>query len=1010
MEINDKRGSIWRKWDLHLHTPDTKLNPNGYELKDKKDKWIKYCEELEKSDVQVFGITDYFSSENHFKLLDTFTKKYPHSSKIFFPNLELRLEVSVNKAGEEVNIHILFSNKVSSDEIKDFLSKLETNITKNGAVVTCDKLKTSNDYEKASVKYSDIKPALKKVFGDKRPYIIIAASNNQGIRADNNSPRKLNISDEIDKICNAFFGNSNNPEYFLNTERYELREDGTRDAASKCPVFACSDSHSFSDLKNKLGKSFEKRDEKGKICDSSQITWIKSDKTFEGLIQTLIEPEERVFIGEIPPSKQRVEQNKTKYIKELKLNKIKGSTLDETWFENIEPIPLNTDLVAIIGNKGNGKSAIADILGLLGNTKNHGGFSFLNKDKFRKPRPNRAESFEASIEWENGTKDSPVILSTNPEGSLPEKVKYIPQSYLEKLCTETDEAKFSEELKNVIFSHVDASEKLGKHSLDELIEYKSEEINKGIQSLINELSEINHSIEGLEVKSTPEYRAQRENALKLKKEEQKEHKKTKPAKVKEPKKDSSVQQEQTKTTKKVEELKVKQKEIELTLAEKKERRKNNALKLAKLQKFEQSADNLKQQFDKLKEQYSEDLSEYDIKFELIIKLTVNKKTIDVNIADTKKLIESIDKELNNQIEGSLSFNYAKNQKELKDLQSKLDEPTRKYQEYLDKLQEWEDKDKGLIGTEEQQGSIKFYESILKYLDEKLNIEISEEKQKRKILVKQIFKEKSKIVQLYKELYSPVTRFIGEYSQLMNEYPINIDVSIQLDNFHDKFFDYISRGSKGSFIGTEEGYITLSEVTEGVDFNNEESVFNFLDEIISLLGNDKRTEKKDKRRISDQLKQGFEVKSFYDFLFSIEYLKPNYKLKLSLKNLSELSPGERGALLLIFYLLLDKQDIPLIIDQPEENLDNQSVYTVLVKFIKEAKKKRQIIIVTHNPNLAVVCDAEQIIYVKIQKENKNKVVVKSGAIENSEINSKIVEILEGTFPAFENRSEKYRISR
>ena len=1010
MEINDKRGSIWRKWDLHLHTPETKLNPIGYELNNGKDNWASYCDEIEKSDVQVFGITDYFSADNYFKLIDIFSTNYPNSNKVFFPNIELRLEVSVNKAGEEVNIHVLFSNIVTSNEIKDFLSKLETNITKSGAVVTCDKLKTNDDFTKAAVKYSDIKPALSKVFGDKRPYIIIAASNNQGIRADNKSPRKLNISDEIDKICDAFLGNSNNTDYFLNAERYELRDDGTRDFAKRCPVFACSDSHSFSDLKNKLGKSFEKKDGKGKICDSSQVTWIKADKTFEGLIQTLIEPSERVFIGEIPPSKQRVEQNKTKYIKELNINKIKESTLDEIWFENTEPIPLNTDLVAIIGNKGNGKSAIADILGLLGNSKNHSVFSFLHKDKFRKARPNRAESFEASIEWENGTKDGPIILSKNPEEHWSEKVKYIPQSYLEKLCTETDEAKFSEELKNVIFSHVDASEKLGKYSLDELIEYKSEEINKGIQSLINELSEINHSIEGLEAKSTPEYRAQQEHALELKKEEQKEHKKTKPAKVKEPKKDSSVQQEQTKITKKVEELKEKQKEIETKLTEKKEQRKNHALQLAKLQKFEQSADNLKQQYEKLKEQYSEDLSEYDIKFEEILKLTFSKKVIETKIAETKNLIESIDKELNNQIEGSLSFNFTKNQKELKELQSKLDEPTRKYQEYLDKLKEWEDKDKELFGTEEQQGSIKFHESILKYLNEKLNIEISEEKQKRKILVKQIFKEKSKIVQLYKELYSPVTSFIGEYSQLMKEYPINLDVSIQLDNFHEKFFNYISRGSKGSFIGTEEGYITLSEVTEGVDFNNEESVFNFLDEIISLLGNDKRTEKNDKRRISDQLKQGFEVKSFYDFLFSLDYLKPNYKLKLGSKNLSELSPGERGSLLLIFYLLLDKQDIPLIIDQPEENLDNQSVYTVLVKFIKEAKKKRQIIIVTHNPNLAVVCDAEQIIYVKIQKENKNKVVVKSGAIENPELNSKIVEILEGTFPAFENRSEKYRISR
>jgi ABC-type lipoprotein export system ATPase subunit len=51
-------------------------------------------------------------------------------------------------------------------------------------------------------------------------------------------------------------------------------------------------------------------------------------------------------------------------------------------------------------------------------------------------------------------------------------------------------------------------------------------------------------------------------------------------------------------------------------------------------------------------------------------------------------------------------------------------------------------------------------------------------------------------------------------------------------------------------------------------------------------------------------------------------------------------------------MIDEEDIPLIIDQPEDNLDNQSVYKLLSKFIKKAKKKRQIILVTHNPNLAI----------------------------------------------------------
>jgi ABC-type lipoprotein export system ATPase subunit len=51
-------------------------------------------------------------------------------------------------------------------------------------------------------------------------------------------------------------------------------------------------------------------------------------------------------------------------------------------------------------------------------------------------------------------------------------------------------------------------------------------------------------------------------------------------------------------------------------------------------------------------------------------------------------------------------------------------------------------------------------------------------------------------------------------------------------------------------------------------------------------------------------------------------------------------------------MIDKETIPLVIDQPEDNLDNKSVFEMLSVFIKQAKKRRQIILVTHNPNLAI----------------------------------------------------------
>src|SRR6185436_17061751 len=104
------------------------------------------------------------------------------------------------------------------------------------------------------------------------------------------------------------------------------------------------------------------------------------------------------------------------------------------------------------------------------------------------------------------------------------------------------------------------------------------------------------------------------------------------------------------------------------------------------------------------------------------------------------------------------------------------------------------------------------------------------------------------------------------------------------------------------------------------------------------------------------KQTASIKDLYDFIFSLQYVDPVYRLEWDGKTLEQLSAGERGNLLLIFYLLVDRDDTPLVIDQPEENLDNQTVYGTLVPCIKDAKKRRQIVIVTHNANLAVVCDA------------------------------------------------------
>lgn len=998
------KGAIWRKWDLHIHTPETKLNPNGYELNDGNDKWINYCEIIESSDVEVFGITDYFSVENYFKFKNLFYQKYPESKKIFFPNIEFRLEVSVNKVGEEVNIHLLFNNNVLETDIKDFLSKLETNISFNGANITCDKLKSLADFQKASVKYSDLKPILKKVFGEKECYLIIAASNNQGLRADTKSPRKLNISDEIDKICDAFFGNSNNTAYFLNTERYEEREDGNREIAKKCPVYAGSDAHSFEDLNNKLGKSYEKRDKDGKICDNSQITWIKADVTFAGLKQTLVEPV-RVFIGNEPDLLKRVRENQTKFIKSIAVNKIENAIIDDIWFENFK-IDLNSGLVAVIGNKGNGKSAVTDIISLCGNThQDPSNFSFLTPNKFRKSKPyNLSERFEATLYWEDNT---PIkkLLNSNPDKNLPERVKYIPQNFLERLCSNIESDDFEKELKQIIYSHTPNDKRLGKSSLDELINYKSSLVNDEIAQLQASLTNLNVEISLLEKKDTIDFKKSIENQLELKKGELKAHKTT------EPKKPEEVQ-ENPESKKLVEELTLLREQIKILEDEIDAKIKLKSIltiKKEELNRANQYFNNIDEQLKTVKSEgneYVQILTKNDIILSDVFSYNIDTNKILLLINSIETQIESIDFSISAEKDGSIANNLSKLNLKLQQDQEVLDKPAKEQQKYLDDVKTWDAKKRKIEGDIEVEGSLKFYDAQLTYLNEKLIPELKAKYELRKKYIGDLYTKKISLIEIRKELFQPVTQFINDFKELKERYDVKIDVALEMRLFNDNFFNYISQGKAGTFCGKEEGYKRLNDIIEKTHFSSIEGFLKFTEDLIENLKQDKRFNGNNHVEIINQLKKDINVADLYDYIFHANYLQPIYNLKLGNKTLQELSPGERGALLLIFYLILDNEDIPLIIDQPEENLDNESVYYILVHFIKKVKEKRQIIIVTHNPNLAIVCDADQIINMQIEKENRNRVKFISGAIEDPFINKAIVNILEGTLPAFNNRDAKY----
>ncbi len=103
-------------------------------------------------------------------------------------------------------------------------------------------------------------------------------------------------------------------------------------------------------------------------------------------------------------------------------------------------------------------------------------------------------------------------------------------------------------------------------------------------------------------------------------------------------------------------------------------------------------------------------------------------------------------------------------------------------------------------------------------------------------------------------------------------------------------------------------------------------------------------------------------------------------------------------------------MPIMIDQPEGNLDNYTVAQTLVDCIKAARIRRQVFIVTHNPNLAVACDADQVIHAAMDKTIGNVVTYTTGALENPAMTDYVTDVLEGTRWAFDKRGAKYRATK
>jgi predicted ATPase len=154
------------------------------------------------------------------------------------------------------------------------------------------------------------------------------------------------------------------------------------------------------------------------------------------------------------------------------------------------------------------------------------------------------------------------------------------------------------------------------------------------------------------------------------------------------------------------------------------------------------------------------------------------------------------------------------------------------------------------------------------------------------------------------------------------------------------------------------------------------------------------------------------KKFAHWLFSTGHVSIRYEIAYDGVDIRKLSPGTRGIVLLLLYLALDDaDDRPLIIDQPEENLDPKSVFDELVSLFIAAKSRRQVIMVTHNANLVVNTDADQVIIADAGAHSGGglpPITYTAGGLEDAAIRTSVCEILEGGDDAFRERARRLRV--
>jgi hypothetical protein len=958
------RGSEWRRWDPHLHAPGTALN-DGFDTG-----WDGYIKAVEDAGVSVaaLGITDYASIRTY-KAFKAHRDAGQMKNILFaFPNIEFRI-TPLTKEGKGINIHLLIDSKdpkhvVWIDEALQRLSisRYKQNISCTEAGLT----------------------------------LLGSLHNSQLANAEDAAYREGVNQFKVDF---EVFRDWYRKETWLSSNSLVALAPGSNDGASglidsgylstRRDIYAFSNiifSGNPTERDAWLGKGSIKPEEFPQLgghkptihgCDAHQLVdvfnpkekrfcWIKADPTFEGLRQVMYEPEDRVWIGETCPGTHETRSA----IDAVTVSNSSG------WFEDDRSIPLNSGMVTIIGLKGSGKTAFADFLAFACGQPIDPENSFISR------AGEHISALQMLLQWTDGSAEA-ASVPDSPGGGLGQSVRYLSQKFVDRLCSgDTLSTELQQEVESVIFHHLSVDDQMGCDDFAELRQFRTDGIRESrtdlrvqVQARSQHISELEERRAAILTKSTrraqlPQLIAHLLQGL--------------------PKVD-----DQATSAKLVELEKLRQ-------------------RLAKATQSVGTAKQSKQLVLDIERKISSKIQDVAVFWSAIASSLKQLGFTDSDVATLAPswkahpevfrgraaMIDGLIKALEGgttatpgadsvavlsaaitKAEADLKLDKAKKDKVLaiqKEHQKLLEEKRK-----LDAEFNWVEKN---YKAERQDAQQLRMDGYLSYFD--------------------LLKEERDVLE---ELYAPLRKTLGSHGT--QERKLDVVCRVEVDSGA-----WIARGAElfdlrktGTFRYDQIEEIASKELTKAWLSCDKAAIRISLEKCVSLI--------KESDVLRSQLRSVFKPSDVAEWLFSVDHIDVSHGIQYENKDLRLLSPGTKGIVLLILYLAVDRFDNrPLIVDQPDENLDNQSTYEILRGYFREAKKRRQIIIITHNPNLVVNTDAEQVIVAEssLRSNGLPTISYSYGSLESivadgplqSTIREAVCLIMEGGKDAFRNRENRY----